>query len=326
MNLETTYLGLKLKNPLIISSSGLTRSLENIIKFEKLGASAIVIKSLFEEQIKQKINSVISLDSENTYSQADDYIRAYTEDHEVGEYLEYISLAKRNINIPVIASINCISATEWTSFTKKIEDAGADAIELNIFVLPSDPDKNAENYEKIYFDIVENVRKHTKLPVAIKLSWYFSGLANMIRKLSWTGINGVVLFNRFYSPDINIHQLDIKPSDIYSTPDEIYNSLRWVAILSDIVECDISASTGIHDGEGAIKQLLAGAKTVQICSTLYKHGFQRISEILSDIEKWMKEKNYNSIDEFRGKMSMRKIQNPAVLNRVQFMKHYAGIE
>jgi dihydroorotate dehydrogenase (fumarate) len=326
-NIETTYMGLKLCSPVIIGSSGLTNSIENIIEFEKRGAGAIVLKSLFEEQIKYEISSTASYQSSsNYYPEAHDYIANYSHNHRVGEYLNLIRDAKQAVKIPVIASINCITADEWTSFARKIEEAGADALELNIFVMPSDPNMGAEQNEKIYFSILEEVNKQVKIPVSLKISYYFSGLAKMALKLSWAGAKGIVLFNRFFSPDINIDTMKVVATNVFSTPDEIATSLRWVAMLSDRLYCDIAASTGVHDSTGLIKQLLAGAKAVEIASTLYKNGFNRIDEMNAGLRTWMEKHGYKNTEEFIGLMSFRKAENPAAYERVQFMKHFAGIE
>ncbi|MBK6963498.1 MAG: dihydroorotate dehydrogenase-like protein [Bacteroidales bacterium] len=326
-NIETTYMGLKLCSPVIIGSSGLTNSIENIIEFEKRGAGAIVLKSLFEEQIKYEISNTASYQSSsNYYPEAHDYIANYSHNHRVGEYLTLIRNAKQAVKIPVIASINCITADEWTSFARKIEEAGADALELNIFVMPSDPNMGAEQNEKIYFSILDEVNKQVKIPVSLKISYYFSGLAKTALKLSWAGAKGIVLFNRFFSPDINIETMKVVATNVFSTPDEIATSLRWVAMLSDRLYCDIAASTGVHDSTGLIKQLLAGAKAVQIASTLYKNGFNRIDEMNAGLRTWMEKHGYKNTEEFIGLMSFRKAENPAAYERVQFMKHFAGIE
>lgn len=320
-------MGLKLSSPLIIGSSGLTNSLQNIIEFEQRGAGAVVLKSLFEEQIKFEIShTVASEPGANLYPEAYDYISNHSRDHRVDEYLKLIRDAKAAVKIPVIASINCVTADEWTSFARKIEEAGADAIELNIFILPSDPTAGAEQNEKAYFTILEEVKKQVSIPVALKISYYFSGLAKMALKLSWAGAKGIVLFNRFYSPDINIDTMKVVASNVFSTPEEITTSLRWVAMLSDRLYCDICASTGVHDSEGMIKQLLAGAKAVQIASTLYKNGFDKINEMNSGLTAWMEKQGFATTDEFIGKMSFKKADNPAAYERVQFMKHFSGIE
>jgi dihydroorotate dehydrogenase (fumarate) len=327
-NLSTSYMGFKLKNPIIVGSSGLTNSVENIIEVEKNGAAAVVLKSLFEEQISHMINkSMHNSELDNFYyPEAEDYISNYTKYNDVDNYLKLIRDAKKAVQIPIMASINCVSSTDWISFATKIQDAGADGLELNVFILPSDPKRDAAQNEAIYFDIIEKVKKQVTIPVAIKISSYFSGLANMALKLSWTGINGMVLFNRFFSPDIDIDNFKVTATNVFSHPEELAMSLRWVAMLSSRLQCDIAASTGVHDGAAVIKQLLAGAKAVQLSSVLYKNGFEQIGVMLKDLEAWMEKHNFNNIADFNGKMSIKEVDNPAAYERVQFMKHFAGIE
>lgn len=327
VNLETTYMGLKLKNPIIVGSSGLTNSVENIIEIEKKGAAAVVLKSLFEEQINFAAANTLQQDeTANLYPEAGDYIRNYTRQNDVSNYLNLIKDAKSAVKIPIIASINCVSGDEWVAFAKRIEEAGADALELNVFVLPSDPNKNAEQNEAVYFEVIDEVLKVVSIPVALKISYYFSSLANMVTKLSWKDIKGLVLFNRFFSPDIDIETFEIKTSNVFSSPSDLAISLRWVAMLSSHVKCDIAASTGVHNGEAMIKLLLAGANAVQLASVLYKKGFKEISVMIEVLENWMERKNFNSIEQFRGKMGIDEAENPAAFERVQFMKHFSGIE
>ena len=327
-NLETTWMGLKLKNPVVAASSGLTNSVENIVELERNGVGAVVLKSLFEEQIANEVNHTMGQDEFfNYYPEAEDYIRNYTQGNDLSVYLELIRSAKQLVNIPVIASINCVSdSDDWISFAKKIEKAGADALELNIFILPSDPAKRGEENEKVYFSIAEKVTKEIDIPVALKISYYFSGLAQFVTKLSWTNIKGIVLFNRFYSPDIDIDKMEVKSSFVFSDPASLALSLRWVAMLSPYIECDIAASTGVHDGEAVIKQLLAGAQVVQVASVLYKKGFKEIGEMTKKLEGWMEQKHFNSLDDFRGKLNTSGYDNPAAYERVQFMKHFSAIE
>ncbi|HSV88920.1 MAG TPA: dihydroorotate dehydrogenase-like protein [Bacteroidales bacterium] len=327
INLSTTYMGLGLKSPVIVGSSGLTRDVGNLVEMESKGAGAVVLKSLFEEQIKFEIMKVFShQDVASSYSEAEDYIRNYAMTHALEEYLNLIRQAKKSLQIPVIASINCVSAREWTSFAKNIEDAGADALELNVFVIPTDIDKGSGDYENLYFEIVEKVKKVIKIPLALKISSHFSAMAGIIKKLSWTGVNGIVLFNRFFSPDIDIDKNKMISSGVFSSPDEITTSLRWIGILAGRVQTDLCASTGVHDGEGVIKQLLAGAKAVQVCSTLYKNGIGQLEFILNDLKDWMQRNKYSKIGDFNGKMSFKKGDNPAAYHRVQFMKYFAEID
>ncbi len=326
-NLETTYMGLNLKNPIVVGSSGLTNSIENILEIEREGAGAVVLKSLFEEQINQVAHQTYDQgDFTNYYPEALDYIKNYSAENDVSIYLDLIKECKDKVNIPIIASINCMGDNEWTSFARKIEEAGADGLELNIFVMPSDPKKSSNDNEQVYFDIVNKVTSIISIPVSVKLSYYFSGLAKTMEMLSWTKIKSLVLFNRFFSPDIDINNFEIKSSNVFSTPGELAQSLRWVAMLSDKIDCEIASSTGVHNGEAAIKQLLAGAQVVQIASVLYKKGFKEIPAMIDKINEWMDSKGFSTLDDFRGKMSVKKAENPAAWERVQFMKYFSGIE
>jgi len=328
-DLSTNYMGFKLKNPIIAGSSGLTKTVENLQKLEKHGASAIVLKSLFEEQIMSEVNKSMAQPADVGnfhYPEAEDYISNYTKEKDLSEYLKLIEQGKKTVAVPIIASVNCISASEWISFAKKMEDAGADGLELNMFILPSNSKKDGNENEQVYFDIVQEVMRQLSIPVAAKISYYFSSLAKTALKLSWTGISGMVLFNRFFSPDIDIDEFEVVATNVFSTKDELATSLRWVAMLSDRLHCDIAASTGVHDGEAVVKQLLAGAKAVQIASTLYKNGFDVIEGMVAFVDKWMDKYNFNTVDEFIGKLSVKSAENPAAYERVQFMKHFAGIE
>jgi dihydroorotate dehydrogenase (fumarate) len=344
MNLTTKYMGLELKNPVIVGSSGLTRTVNDIKKIEEKGAGAVVLKSIFEEQIRfeseklmnQKDSSLMKpmqkgfddLMGKRSYDYAEalEYISNFAREHTLKEYLDFVEDSKKSVKIPVIASIHCISAYDWHYFAKRIEDAGADALELNVYVLPSDLYRTSEENENIYSEIVSKVKKYVNIPVALKIGFYFSSLANAVIKLSESGIAALVLFNRPFSPDIDIHTFEITSGNIFSTPSEYSHTLRWVAILSGRLGCDLAAATGIHNAEAAIKQLLAGATTVQITSALYKNGFDQITKIVEGIKDWMEPHNFKSIDDFRGKLSQKNVENPAVFERVQFMKLYSNIE
>lgn len=324
IDLSTKYMGLNLKNPLIVGSCGLTNNLSDIKDLEKKGAAAIVLKSIFEEEIlleyEQQLRNIASDESNYEYY---DYLDYKIKEDNLKGYIKLIESCKKEIEIPVIASINCLSSEEWMLFAKKIEQAGADALELNAFLLPSDLERSSEETEQIYFDIVEKIKKEIKIPVSLKISYYFSNLAKMIQRLSETGIEGLVLFNRFYSPDIDIKQKRVISTNVFSTPSDISVSLRWMAIMANRVSCDLAASTGIHDGEGLIKQILAGANVVQVVSTLYKNGNIQIKKILEELKNWMGNNNYNSIKDFRGLLSQEKVKNPAIYERVQFMKYFS---
>ena len=324
INLSTIYLGLKLDNPLIVSSSGLTNSVEKIKKLEELGAGAVILKSLFEEQIKAEAGQMIS---DNSYPEAQDYLLQYTKNNTVEDYLQLIENAKKTVRIPVIASINCITASDWVGFSREIEKAGADALELNVYFLPTKKEISSEKFEELYYEVITRVRKKTGMPVSIKIGMQFTNLVKLIHNLYIRGANGVVLFNRFFAPDIDIEKMKFTVANVFSSPSDMRDSLRWVGIISDQVEkIDIAASTGIHDGKAAIKQILAGAKAVQVCSVLYKHGVEKIPVIKKDIETWMGLHHYKTIDEFRGKLNLRRIPDPTIYERTQFMKHYSSYQ
>jgi dihydroorotate dehydrogenase (fumarate) len=326
-NLETTYLGLKLKNPVIVGSSGLTNSVEKIIKLRDAGAGAVVLKSLFEEQINHDVNRIVYSGQGLDYPEAMDYIQNYAKDNSVEEYLKLIKEAKAAVDIPIIASINCYSSEGWEEFAKRIEKAGADAIELNLYMVNTDKNSDASEYEELYYKVSENVSRVVTIPVAMKLGLYFSNLVSVVNKISVTGAKAVVLFNRFYEPDIDINNLSLKAAEVFSSPADIRRSLRWVAIVSDkIKNIDVAASTGVHDGEAVIKQLLAGAKVVQVCSSVYKNGPDVISSMVTKLQSWMDENGYKSINDFRGLMSYSKIKNPELYERAQFMKYFSQHE
>ena len=324
-DLSTKYLGLDLKNPLIVGSCGFTNSVDKIKELADHNAAAVVLKSLFEEQIQAELSA--NLESYTAdYPEAMDYIRAYTRGNEVESYLKLIAGAKKAVDIPVIASINCVSASEWVSFAKSVEQEGADAIELNVSLLPSDPKMTSAENEKKYLEIIDSVSSMVSIPLTLKMSRYSASLANLIKKLALTNkIAGFVLFNRYYSPDIDVEKMVVKSTDVLSSPSEGCGPLRWIALMSGQVDKDLVAATGIHDSEGVIKQLLAGATAVQIVSTLYKNGFAQIPAMLKGLDEWMTKKSFTELAQFRGQLSYEKAKNPAVFERTQFMKYYGGL-
>ncbi|MCB2217624.1 dihydroorotate dehydrogenase-like protein [Desulfofustis glycolicus] len=324
-DLTTNYLGLKLKNPVVAGSCGLTGSLVKIRELADAGVGAVVLKSLFEEQIEADLKSNLEV-YQTDYPEAYDYIKEYTRDSAVSDYLDLISDAKKDLDIPVIASLNCVTAAEWTSFAKRIAKAGADALEINISLLPSDPRKSCSDYEQIYFDVVNKVTDGLAIPITLKMSSYSSSLASLVSRLFWTGkVGGFVLFNRYYRPDIDIDSLSLTSAGVLSEPAEISTPLRWVALLSGMVEADFAASTGVHDGAAAVKLILAGARTVQTVSALYRNGAGQATKIISDLETWMQNHSFTGIEQFRGRLSYSFGSDQSAFERIQFMKHYAGI-
>ncbi|NPA67367.1 MAG: dihydroorotate dehydrogenase-like protein [Chlorobi bacterium] len=324
-DLTVRYLGLTLKNPIIAASSGYTGDIKHLKELEDNGAAAVVLKSVFEEEIINEFSEHLNADDEfQSNLEFLDYYDYELKEGALEEYVNLIKDAKKNLLIPVIASINCISAHEWTDFAAKIENAGADALELNIFLLPSDTHKTGVEIENTYFEIIKKVLNKVKIPVAVKMSPYFSNLSNMIQRLSETGISGLVLFNRSYTPDVDIDTMEVVSSSVLSKPDDYTLPLRWTALMSDSVKCPLSASTGIHNADSLIKLLLAGASVVQIASVIYVNGAGHINKMLTDLEDWMNRNNYFNIDRFRGKLSSKKIKNPAEFERVQFMKYFGN--
>jgi dihydroorotate dehydrogenase (fumarate) len=342
IDLSCQYLNLKLKNPVIVGSSGLTSTLENLKTIAKLGAGAVILKSIFEEQIKfeteklmhsddpgmkswqEAFQSVVDRD-EFYFGEAFEYMTNYAKEHSLNQYLNLVAEAKKSIDIPVIASINCTTQNGWQYFAKRIQEAGADALEINAYILPSDFDKDGVENEKVYFDIIDEVKKHITIPFSLKIGYYFSSLAKTALKLSETGINGLTLFNRPYNPDIDISTIELSASNMFSTENEYSLSLRWVALLSGRIKCDIAASTGIHNSETVIKQLLAGADAVQMVSVFYRKHFEILPMIISGIEEWMRVHKYDTIEDFKGLLSYTNVHNPASYERVQFIRQYSGI-
>jgi len=318
-NLSTVYMGIELKNPLIVASSDLTGNIEGIKKCEEAGAGAVVLKSLFEEQIETETDELIDNSWLTGHTEAFEYVRGMSMANGPDIYLDLISKAKKETSIPIIASLNCISPKWWIDYAKQLETSGADALELNISLLPSNLERSSEEIEHVYIDILEGVLEEINLPVAVKIGPYFTSMAKIFNDLSKKGARGLVLFNRFYQLDIDIENLKLIGGNPLSSPNEISNSLRWIALLSDRITCDFAATTGIYSGKDVIKQILAGAKAVEICSTLYKNGIDHIKKILEGIEGWMDKNNYKNIDEFRGKLSKKESEKPELYDRLQYI-------
>jgi dihydroorotate dehydrogenase (fumarate) len=325
-NIKTKYLGLELQSPLIISSSGLSKKIENLKIAEENGVGAIVLKSLFEEQISFESNKAISQNLID-FPEANDYIRNYSKHNSLSEYCAYIKQAKKTVGIPIIASINCSNVIEWGEFAKEIEKSGADAIELNMNVFSFDPDLPPNDIEKTYYDIIEEVKNFTTLPVACKIGRNFTSIPYIIKQMNLRGINSFVLFNKFFEPIIDTQKEEIRSSSIFSNEHDIKHSLRWIAVVNGVLpDVEISASTGVHSADGVIQELLAGATTVQLCSVLYKKGMYEIGNIRNDLIKWMNEKSYNSLADFKGKLSYSNIKEPKAYERFQFIKHFTSVE
>lgn len=320
-SLQTTFAGLKLKNPLIAASSGLTNSVDKIVELEQSGVGAIVLKSLFEEQIE---NHSEKLSQIADYPEAADYINTYVEMNHVEKYLELIRSAKSHCSVPIIASINCYKMSRWTEFAKTIQDAGADGIELNLFVLNAGEFGNTY-LEDTYVNIVRELKKEIHIPVVIKMAKNISNLPGLVSKLKALKADGVVLFNRFYQLDIDIKTMKLKAGPVFSNPSDFSDTLRWTAIISGRVpDFDIACSYGVHSWEDVIKGILAGAGVIQLCSVLYEQGAGVVDNFLTCVEEWMDQNNYSNIEEFRGKLNYANIKSPYLYERVQFMKYFSN--
>lgn len=326
-DLKTKYMGLELRSPIIAGSCGLTSDVEKMVLMEKAGVGAIVLKSIFEEQINQETTGVFQAGygMSDAYPEAEDYIKAYIRSNTIQKYVELVRQAKSRLSIPVIASMNCFSGGEWVTFAHQLQEAGADALELNVFILPVNEFKESIEVENVYFDIVKSIKNQVKIPVSVKISHYFTNLSAFVDKMKAYGANATTIFNRFYEPDINIDTLTMGAASVFSTATELRTTLRWTGILAGKdKKLEISASTGVHSGEAAVKLLLAGATTVQLCSVLYEKGIPVIGEVNQFIDNWMDSKAFHTIEEYRGMLSYSSIENPDLYERAQFMKYFSN--
>lgn len=324
-DLSVTYMGFDIRSPLILGSCGLSNRIENLYAAEKAGFGAVVLKSVFEEQIKQEIISTYNK-TERQHSQAYDYIAQYQGMASFEKYLFQIREARASLSIPVIASVNCFSNEGWIQYAKALEDAGAHALEVNYFTLPVNFNKTSNEYANSYIKLIEDLQRQLTIPIALKTSSYFTDLARFMQQLSYTGIAALVLFNRFHSPDINPDKMEFTSANNLSQPEELYHTLRWVGILSEHLRCDISATTGCHNSAGLIKLILAGADSVQAASVFYKKGVEYGGVMLQELREWMDSKGYEKIDDFKALMNYTKVDDPAAYFRIQFMKYMSGIE
>ena len=323
MDLSTNYLGLKLRSPLVPSASPMSEEVDTIKQMEDNGAAAVVLYSLFEEQLRQdRLELAQNLEhGTNSFAESLTYFPE-PEEFRLGpeEYLKHIAKAKAACKMPIIASLNGSSAGGWTQYAKGIEQAGADALELNIYYIPTDMNLTSTQVEQTYLDILQAVKKEVKIPVAVKLSPFFTNFANMAKRLDEAGANGLVLFNRFYQPDIDLETLEIKPNILLSTPMAMRVPLRWVALLYGKLKANLAATSGIHRASDVLKMLMAGADVTMLCSTLIRHGARQIGVIERDMVAWMEEHEYASVAQMKGSLSQKNCDNPSAFERAQYMK------
>lgn len=318
-DMVTEYMGLALPSPLVLASSALSNRIENLEAAEGCGAGAVVLRSLFEEQLESEATA---LEEELARgSESNPEARTYFPPQRVGphEYLSLVERAKRALAIPVIASLNCSEPGSWTRYAGEIEEAGADALEVNLYAVEADVERSAADVEKRYLDIVESIRETVRIPVAVKLSPWFTSLAHFAARLDRTGVNGLVLFNRFLQPDISLDRMAAQPSMTLSGSAESLLPLRWIGILHGRVRAHLAASTGVYDAQGVLKQILAGAQVVQLASALMKNGIPHLVKVLGGMEEWLDRRGVSSLDEVRGSLSQKAVQDPGAFERAQYV-------
>jgi len=323
MNLKTTYMGLKLRTPLVVSASPLSESLDNIKRMEDAGAAAVVLFSLFEEQVRYERYELHRCTTQGTesYPEALSYFPDPQELFVGPEaYLKHIAAAKQAVTIPIIASLNGSTLGGWTDFAKQIQQAGADALELNLYNIPTDMNISGEELENQYLAVLRAVRAQVTIPLAVKLSPFFTNFANIAKQFAAEGANGLVLFNRFYQPDIELESLDVVSNAFYSTPMAMRLPLRWIAILYERVGCSLAATSGIHRGTDALKMLMAGADATMLCSVLMRHGIERLGPIEEEMMNWLREHEYESIEQLKGSLSHKNCPDPGAFERAQYMR------
>ena len=330
MDLSTTYLGLKLENPIVPSASPLSRSLHRLREMEDAGASAVVLYSLFEEEINMESYTLDRYLSEGTesFAEALSYFPEAPAYRAINPsaYLWHIERARHALSIPVIASLNGVSPGGWVKYAKHIEAAGADALELNVYFLPTSLDASAAEVEQIYLDVLTEVKGAIDIPVAMKLSPYFSATASMCRRLTEAGADGLVLFNRFYQPDLDLENLEVVPNLVLSNSNELRLPLRWIAILYGRIQADLALTTGVHTANDALKGIAAGATVVQIASELLQNGIDRIADILEEMTLWLVENEYESLDQLRGSLSQINVGAPAAFERANYVRVVGSYE
>lgn len=325
-NLTTTYLGLKLTNPIIVASSRLTSQLDGLKKSEDAGAGAVVLKSIFEEQIDHDSSSMIDgMDEYAAHTDAYDFFNNSSKDYYIDSYLELVEQAKKSLSIPVIASVNCLNSGSWLEYAHRFQEVGADALEMNMFIVPANRGETSNEVEQKYLNLIKSLKNRLNIPLALKMGTYFSGMANFMSQLDTIGLSGLVLFNRYYKTDIDIESLSLKAGKIISVEEESAVPLQWTALMSGELSCDICGNTGIYSGETIIKFLLAGAAAVQVCSSVMTGGYAIIGKMNETIETWMERKNYSSISDFKGLLCQEKFGNPEVWERSQYIKAVCGI-
>ncbi len=324
--LDTKYMGLPVKSPIIVGSCGLSNNVENIEKMEAAGAGAVVMKSIFEEQIifdiKKNANQIAPVDN---YGDSYEYIAAHVASDNMSRFFSLVTEAKKRVQLPIIGSINCYSFENWLNYAKRFQEAGCDGLELNMAILPYETTMSADDVERLFTNVINALKKAITIPIAIKVSHNFTDLAKFMQQLSWTGIKSLTLFNKPLNIDIDVENLTITHADSLSVPQELYSPMRWIAILANKVRCEISASTGVAVPTDVVKLLLAGAQTVQVVSSLYRNGVDYVKTLNDGLRAWMEAHDFETLEQFRGRLAMKPGEEASVLLRTQFMKYVAHI-
>lgn len=327
MDTSTKYMGLNVKSPIVAGSCGLTNSVESLEKLQEAGAGAVVLKSIFEEQIVFDIKKNASqMAPVENYGDSYEYIAAHVAADSMSRFFNLVREAKKKLSIPIVGSINCYSFENWLNYAKRFQDTGCDAMELNMAILPYDPSTSTEDVERFFSDVITALKKAITIPISIKLGQHFTDMAKFMQQLSWTGIKNITLFNKSMNIDINVDKVELKQASTMSEPSDIFNTLRWVAILSKRMRCELSASTGVFTSDDVVKMLLAGAQTVQVVSALYRNGVGHMRTLNEGLQKWMAEKGFEKIEDFRGKLAVKPNDDASMFLRTEFMKHFAKIE
>ncbi len=328
-SLQTTWLGLKLRNPLVVSSSSLTDSPDKVTRLQEAGAGAVVLKSLFEEQLEldsQRIHETLT-QTRDVSAESLTFFQDIDFEVNAADYLKLVEASKRAVSIPVVASLNCRHKGSWGPYARDLESAGADALELNVYDIPADPTRTGAQVEADYLDAVSEARAAVKLPLNVKLSPFFSSLPHVVREIARRGANGVSLFNRFYQPNLDLDRLEIVSRLTLSRPDDALLPMRWIALLfGRVPNLEFAATGGIHDGKAALKMIAAGARVAMVCSALFKNKERFLGEMLGEMEGWLKEKEYAAVDDLRGTLSQAKSPDPASFERAQYIRMLVGFE
>ncbi|MDD4889002.1 MAG: dihydroorotate dehydrogenase-like protein [Phycisphaerae bacterium] len=327
MDLTTDYMGLSLPTPLVAGASPLSQDIKNVEALQAAGAGAVVFHSIFEEQLSREAEAISrSIEQSTDVSAESQSFFPQMHDFKVGPeiYLEHLAVAKQRVSIPIIASLNCTSAAGWTDYARQIQQAGADALELNVYLVPTDPKIPGSQIEQVYLDILAAVRQAVTIPVAIKLSPFFSSMANMLTRLDRAGADGLVLFNRFYQPDIDLRELSVGPHLVLSTTDDLRLPMRWIAIMYGRLKASLAASSGVHTGSDAAKMILSGASVVQVVSSLLLHGIGHLTRMRDELTAILAEKGYDSVSQARGVLSQRTAGQPEAFERANYMETLAS--